>query len=133
MNPKPKLHIASYEVDLQEKTVVFQLKEHEGERIGEAVFKGVCGHQFSNVLCGNIVVSIRECSPEELREKYTQELEEYQQCGLPFNAYKPKEFSSSIERRSIKPMVITGQYGFSGWVLCESARVNLGGTEISYP
>jgi hypothetical protein len=132
MNPYPKLNIEKYEVDLEKGFITFYLREHQGKMVGEAIFKGVLGHQFTNVLSGNYVTSIKECSPEEFHQKYTAALEEYQQRGLPFSAYKPTEFFSDIKRRSLKPMIITGQYGFSGWVLCENAQINLGGAEVSY-
>lgn len=132
MNPFPKLHIEKYEVDLESSLIIFYLREHEGSLSGEAIFKGVWGHQFANVLSGNYVTSIKECTPEELYTKHASALEEYQQCGLPFNAYKPIEFCADIERRSLKAIVIVGQYGFSGWVLCESINVTLGGNEVSY-
>lgn len=132
MNPNPKLNIEKYEVDLKRNVITFQLLEHEGTQLGEAVFTRVWGHQFSNVLSGNYVVSIKECSPEDFHKKYTPELEEYQQCGFPFNAYKPAEFCADIERRSLKPIIITDQYGFSGWVLCEDIRITLGGSKVAY-
>lgn len=96
MNSNPNLNITKYDVDLQENVIVFHIKEYEGELVGEAVFEGVWGHQFSNILCGNIVASIKKYSPKEFHEKYYQVLEEYQQCGLPFNAFKPDEFSISV-------------------------------------
>jgi len=133
MNPYPKLRIEKYEVDLERSVITFCLKEHQGEVAGHAIFKGVWGHQFLNVLDGNYVISIKECSPEEFHKKYTTALEEYQQCGLPFDAYKPTEFCADIERRSLKPMIIEGQYGFSGWVLCENTEISLGGIEVLYP
>ncbi|WP_297792424.1 hypothetical protein [uncultured Marinobacter sp.] len=125
MSKSPKLSINKYEIDLLERQVVLYLKEHQGARVGKAKFEGVWGHQFSNVLDGNIVVSIEECDPEELHHKYSGTLEEYQQCGLPFNCYDLKEFCSRVAKRSIKPIIIEGQYGFSGWVLCESWCVTL--------
>lgn len=132
MNPFPKLQIEKYEVDLESNLITLYLREHEGEIFGKAIFKGVWGHQFANVLSSNYVTSIKECAPEKFYTKHSAVLEEYQQCGLPLNAYKPSEFCDDIERRSLKPVLIIGQYGFSGWVLCESFDVTLGDNEVSY-
>lgn len=125
MNPNAKLSIVKYEIDLLERRIVFFLKEYQGTRSGKAVFDGVWGHHFANVLDGNIVEGIKESSPNVLYEKYSDLLKEYQQNGFPFNCFDEEEFCIRVAKRSLKPIIITGQYGFNGWIMCESMSINM--------
>ena len=89
----------------------------------EVKFIGVIGHNFMNILEGNIIFDITKEKPDKFFTNHKSDLQEYQKYGLRLNCSNLDHFLNSLTLNSVSIYCINSSYGLSGWVIAKDMTI----------
>ena len=89
----------------------------------EVRFIGVIGHNFMNVLEGNIIFDITKEKPDQFFNNHESDLQEYQKFGLRLNCSNTEYFLNSLNLNGVSIFCINSSYGMSGWIIAKEMKI----------
>ncbi len=115
-------NIYSIEIKCEDNVIILHTKSDDGEapKKTDIILKGVLGHQFENVLEGNIILNIEEWESEKLYSEFETTLITYASYGFPLRFSNSEEFCIEMQRKNLKAFVINSSYGLSGWIVANN-------------